>query len=71
MSFSREIYLDNNATTQPLPQVLEAVTAAMTHSFGNPSRVHQGGERSRRLLRQSREAVADLIGASADALFFT
>ena len=71
MVASREIYLDNNATTQPLPEVIDAVADAMSHSFGNPSSSHRGGERSRRLLRNSREAVAALIGAPVDALFLT
>jgi cysteine desulfurase len=71
VSSSREIYLDNNATTPPLPEVMAAVTDAMSCSFGNPSSSHRSGDRSRKLLRDSREAVAELIGAHPDSLSFT
>lgn len=67
----REIYLDNNATTPPLPEVMAAVTDAMSCSFGNPSSSHRSGERARKLLRESREPVAELIGAQSDSLTFT
>jgi cysteine desulfurase len=71
VSSSPEIYLDNNATTLPLPEVMAAVTEAMSCSFGNPSSSHRFGERSRQLLRASREAVAKLIGVQSDYLSFT
>jgi cysteine desulfurase len=67
----REIYLDNNASTPPLPEVVAAVTDAMSCSFGNPSSSHRSGDRARKLLRESREAVAELIGAQSDLLTFT
>ena len=71
MSRPSEIFLDNNATTQPLAEVKAAVVAAMADSFGNPSSSNRAGERSRRLLMESRESVANLIGAPADSLSFT
>lgn len=54
---SREIYLDNNATTGVLPEVLDAVTTAMRDGYGNPSSVHEAGSRARSWLREAREAV--------------
>lgn len=71
MSSSREIYLDNNATTPPLPEVMAAVTEAMSCSFGNPSSSHRSGERARQLLRRSREAVAELLGGEPGSWMFT
>ena len=71
MSLPREIFLDNNATTQPLPEVMAAVIAAMSDSFGNPSSSNRAGERSRRLLQDSREAIAELLGAQSDSVYFT
>jgi len=68
---AREIFLDNNATTQPLPTVVDAVVAAMSDSFGNPSSSNRAGERSRRLLHESRDAIAELIGAPSDSVYFT
>lgn len=68
---SREIFLDNNATTQPLPEVTAAVVAAMSESFGNASSSNRAGERARRVLRESRESVARLIGAAPNSISFT
>ena len=68
---SHEIFLDNNATTSPLPLVREAVLAAMSDSFGNPSSSNQAGERARRLLFESHESIAQLVGASPDSVCFT
>jgi cysteine desulfurase len=68
---NREIFLDNNATTRPLPAVLEIVRVAMSDLFGNPSSSNQAGERSRRLVRDGREALSRLLGAPADTIHFT
>jgi cysteine desulfurase len=68
---TRQIYLDNNATTQPLPQVIEAMEAAMTAFFGNPSSVHSRGELARQSLERARTAVARLMGADDDCVVFT
>jgi cysteine desulfurase len=68
---SRQIYFDNNATTQPLPEVIRAMESAMTVSFGNPSSGHARGESARRVLGRSRAAVARLMGVDDDSVFFT
>jgi cysteine desulfurase len=67
----REIYLDNNATTRPLPEVVEAVRAAMTEGWGNPSSVHGCGDRARRLVNEARETLAALIRARPTEIVFT
>ncbi len=67
----REIYLDNNATTQPLPYVREAMLEVLGEGFGNPSSAHAAGDRAREHVRRAREAVAELIGADASTIFFT
>ena len=71
MAPSREIYLDNVATNPPLLEVMAAVTDAMSCSFGNPSSSHRSGEWAGKLLRESCEAVAQLIDARSDWLTFT
>ncbi len=68
---TRDIYLDNSATTQALPEVIEAVSRAMAHSWGNASSVHSAGERARLCLRGAREQVAMMLGASIDDVVFT
>ncbi len=65
------IYLDNAATTRPCKAAVEAITAAVTVGWGNPSSVHHFGIEAARLLRQSRVDVAAAMGAESDNIFFT
>ena len=64
-------YLDNNATTQPLPEVVAAVTEALVRGWGNPSSVHRAGIDARRTVELARESVARLVGASEREIVFT
>ena len=66
----REVYLDNNATTRPLPEVREAMMRVMGEDFGNPSSAHSAGDRVREEMGAAREAVANLVGAEADQIVF-
>jgi cysteine desulfurase len=63
-------YLDYNATAPLRPSVRDAMVQAFAQP-GNPSSVHGYGRAARRLMEDSREAVAALVGASADAVIFT
>jgi cysteine desulfurase len=65
------IYLDNNATTQPLPEVVEAMHTCLRDAYANPSSVHQFGQGVRHKVECAREQVARLIGASAKEIIFT
>jgi len=65
------IYLDNNATTRPHPDVIRAVTDFLSRNPGNPSSVHSSGRRAREALEDARAAVARLIGADASEIVFT
>jgi len=64
------IYLDNNATTFPLPEVREAMERAL-RCGGNPSSPHASGREARALLSGAREAVAALLGAAPGEVVFT
>ena len=64
------IYLDNNASTALDPEVWRAMEAAAT-VHGNASSVHAEGQRARRLVEESREAIARLLGAGPDEVFLT
>ena len=66
-----EIFLDNNATTRPLPMVQQAMLFAMREGFGNASSAHRGGEAARKLVARSRVCVAELVGADAGQIVFT
>ena len=65
-----EVYLDNNATTPPLPEVRAAVLNALG-AFGNPSSSHEAGERARGQLREARFSLAALLGCDPASIVFT
>lgn len=66
-----QIYLDYSATTPPRPEVIETVQAVMTEQWGNPSSLHQWGNRAATLLERARMQVADLLNAPIDSVVFT
>ena len=66
------IYLDHQASTPVLPEVLEAMRPWFAEMFGNPSSIHQHGLRARDALQKAREQVAVFIDAeSPDDIIFT
>jgi cysteine desulfurase len=65
------IYLDNNATTKPAPQVVEAMLPYLTEWYGNPSSVHRLGQRSRQAIDEARSQIATAIGCADSELLFT
>jgi len=67
---TRETYLDWNATAPLRREAASAITEALALG-GNPSSVHRRGHAARRLVENSRAAVAALVGALADSVVFT
>jgi cysteine desulfurase len=65
------IYLDNNATTQVAPEVLEAMLPYYHELYGNPSSMHSFGGQVAQKIRVAREKAAALIGASPEEIIFT
>lgn len=65
------IYLDNNATTRPWPEVIETVAYHLQHSFANPGSRHAEGRQARKVLESSRETMATILGAQPDEVIFT
>ena len=66
------IYFDNNATTQIAPEVFEAMKPFLTEFYGNPSSAYNFGRETRKAIEESRENVADLIGAkNSNEIVFT
>ncbi len=66
-----EVYLDNAATMQPWPEVVDAVAHYMREGFGNASAQHARGKQAHEALERSRETIADALGVDTDELFFT
>ncbi|MBN1909667.1 MAG: cysteine desulfurase, partial [Pirellulales bacterium] len=67
------VYLDHNATTPVLPEVVEAMAQAWGQVGANPASQHQPGQWARRLLEDVREETTRLLGAdpTSDRLVFT
>src|SRR5207253_47654 len=67
----RRVYLDNNATTPVLRQVLEAMQPYFAEQFGNASSIHHHGQQTRAAVERARESVARLLGAKQQEIVFT
>jgi cysteine desulfurase len=65
------IYLDHNATTPVLPEVVDAMLPWLKEHFGNPSSNHIYGQRARIAIDIARQQVATLIGCRAHEVYFT
>ena len=64
------VYLDHAATTPMLPEAIEAMTAELAR-VGNPSSLHASGRRARRVVEESREIIAEAMGARPSEVVFT
>lgn len=71
MEVMRRVYLDNNATTPVLPEVLEAMRPYFAEQFGNASSVHHYGQQARAAVERARGSVAALLGCRAAEVVFT
>jgi cysteine desulfurase len=65
------LYLDHNATTPLLPEVVEAMLPFLRSCFGNPSSGHAFGARARVAVARAREQVAALLGCEPDEVVLT
>ena len=71
MSPKRRVYLDNNATTPVLPEVLEAMRPYFCEQFGNASSIHQQGQQARAAIEDARDSVAALLNCQSSEVIFT
>ncbi len=67
----RVVYVDNNATTQVAPEVLEEMLPYFSDFYGNPSSMHTFGGKVGGKIEQARERVADLLSADPGEIVFT
>ncbi|MBR1827123.1 MAG: cysteine desulfurase [Clostridia bacterium] len=66
-----QAYFDNSATTKPLPEAVEAVSRAMTETWGNPSSLHVIGDTANRELETARRTLASAFGCKPQEVYFT
>ena len=66
-----QIYLDHSATTPPSDEVIALMQTVMTQNWGNPSSIHEWGNRAAMILERSRIQVAHLINAPPESIIFT
>jgi cysteine desulfurase len=71
MNTMDRIYLDANATTPVLPEVVEAMRPFWSETFGNPSSAHHAGQRARSAVDHARTSIARLLNCSAKEIVFT
>ncbi len=65
------VYLDNAATTQLRPEVVERMTQVLKDNYGNASSTHSFGRSSKSLLEQCRKNIASYFNISASEIVFT
>lgn len=67
----KPVYLDNNATTQVAPEVLEEMLPYFTQFYGNPSSMHTFGGNVAKKIKEARAKLAELLGAQPEEIVFT
>ena len=70
MASDKTVYLDHAASTPMHPEAVDAMTAQLTR-IGNPSSLHAAGRAARRVVEESREAIAAALGARPGEVVFT
>src|SRR5438445_10823069 len=67
----QRVYLDNNATSPLLPEVLEAMRPYYAQRFGNASSIQQQGQHAWAAVESARESVAALLNCLPAEIVFT
>ena len=67
----KKVYLDNAATTQIRPEVINEMVKVMSEDYGNPSSTHSFGRSSKSILELSRKTIAKTLNATSQEIIFT
>ena len=67
----KRIFFDNASTTRIDDHVFKEMEPYFRENYGNPSSLHDFGESAKIAVEQAREKVADMIGTSAEEIYFT
>lgn len=68
---NREVYLDNSATTKPFKEITSEIGNIIEECYGNPSSLHDKGVSSEKLMKDSRQIIANSLGVNSGEIFFT
>ena len=68
---SKEIYLDNAATTRPYEEVAKVVAETMLYTYGNPSSLHKKGMDAENILKEASQFFARQMGALPEEIIYT
>ncbi|MBR5973768.1 MAG: cysteine desulfurase [Clostridiales bacterium] len=71
MECKKRVYLDHAATTPMRPEVIDAMSAVMSDTFGNPSSLHREGQRAKKLMEEARESIATSLRCDPQEILFT
>lgn len=71
MKNQRRVYADNAATTAVLPEVVEAMMPCFEKEWGNPSSLHDNGQRAKEILDDARARIAKVFECDASEIYFT
>ncbi len=66
-----QVYLDYSATTPTRPEAIAIIQTILTQQWGNPSSLHEWGNRAALVVETARMQVAGLINAVPEAMIFT
>lgn len=65
------IYLDNAATTKPYPEAVEAMLPYLNEYYGNPSSIYSFSDKSKDVIRDTRDYIAESLHAKSEEIYFT
>jgi len=66
----KRIYMDHNATTPVLPEVVDAMLPYLREEWGNPSSIHWAGRSPKKAVDEAREQVANILNADPSEIVF-
>jgi len=67
----KEYYLDNAATTRPMPEVVEVIDKVLSEDWGNPSSLHKKGHDAELYLKHASEVMAKILKVETESVYFT
>ncbi len=71
LCIKRDVYLDNNATTNVSKRVRRKMNNVLKNFYGNPSSTYTIGRKSAEIVEEAKQNVADAINADTQEIYFT